>query len=297
MNVLFDFDQLFRLVTNLYTITGIQANILNSEGRDISLPTGHAPFCTLINALPEGHDRCVSCDRKAVECLAGKTTGKNTGFHFYRCHAGICEAICPLRILESGPPPAYLIFGQYLDSSPLEAQWEQCRKTLDWWKEDLENLRKAFFRFRQYSEEELLACSEILQALSAHILHNDLILTTDLTDVQKLEMYLNQHYREKLTLDSIAAQLQIGRTRLCKLAKELSGGKTVSQIITCKRIQAAQNLLLQSNQPVSVIAETIGIGDYNYFSKVFRSCTGTSPTAFRRANRDGTDRIRRNFDP
>ena len=37
MNVLFDQEQLQELLTSLYTFTGIPANILDHQGRDIKL--------------------------------------------------------------------------------------------------------------------------------------------------------------------------------------------------------------------------------------------------------------------
>ena len=67
MNVLFDEDQLRRLIANLKTLTGLPANILDPEGRDINLFRGHPPFCRMINDLPEGHARCVACDRCKIQ--------------------------------------------------------------------------------------------------------------------------------------------------------------------------------------------------------------------------------------
>lgn len=286
MNILYNSEQLLKLVSNLYTLTGIRANILNSQGHDICLTSEHAPFCEKINSVPEGHQRCMECDARAVQ----KCEKTEKGFYFYRCHAGVCEAILPLRSGRGLPPLAYLIYGQFLDDSPVELQWENCRRTLDWWQGSPEELRPAFFQFRRYSSKELSAYSEILEALSSYIQSKEMILAAERTDLEKLELYLDQHYIEKLSLASISSQLRIGRTRLCLLAKELSGGKTLSWLITQRRIDAAKTMLLQSDQPVSSIAEAVGIGDYNYFSKVFRSVTGTTPSAFRKAHRHGIKR-------
>ncbi len=283
MNVHFDQEQLLNLVSSLYALTGIRANILNGQGRDICLTTDHAPFCEMMNARPEGHERCINCDERAVHESAGKK-----GFYRYRCHAGICEAVLPIRPGDDQEPLAYLVYGQLLDDTPLEKQWENSRKLLDWWPGDMEELKRAYFRFRQYSGAELKAYSEILEALASYIRLEGMILTTELTDLQKLELYLNQHYMEKLSLNSISTQLHIGRTKLCTLAKELSGGKTLSSLITQRRIEAARNLLVQSDIPISSVAEQVGIEDYNYFSKVFRSVVGTTPSNFRKAaRRDG----------
>ena len=275
MNILFDEDQLRKLIANLKILTGVPANILDPEGRDINLFRGHPPFCRAINDLPEGHERCIACDQFKIQNYTAES-----GFQFYRCHVGICEAVMPLYDRKN--PLAYLAVGCYLDDTPVEEQWKRTRALLDWWPDGPDALKDAFFQFRQYSPQEIQAYAETLEALSAYIRLKGMILTTEQTDAQKLELYLDQHYMEKLSLASISKQLHIGRTKLCALAKELSGGQTLSYLIAQRRIGAAKRLLLQSNMPISAVAEEVGISDYNYFSKVFRSITGTTPSAFRK---------------
>lgn len=280
MNILFDEERLRRLIANLNILTGLPANILDPEGRDINLFQGHPPFCRMLNDLPEGHERCVACDR----CKIRHYTAEK-GFQFYRCHAGICEAIMPL--FDSRRPLAYLAFGCYLDDSPIEEQWEHSRALLDWYPGGADALRPAFFRFRQYSAAELKAYSETLEALASYIQLKGMILSAEQSDLQKLELYLDRHYMERLSLASVSRELHIGRTKLCTLAKELSGGYTLSHLIAQRRIGAAKKLLLQSSLPISSVGEAVGISDYNYFSKVFRSVTGMTPSTFRKRGRDG----------
>lgn len=283
MSILFDQEQLYQLLTNLYVFTGIAANILDPQGRDIHLFEGHPPFCKAINALPEGHERCVACDAWKIKSYAAAK-----GFQFYRCHAGICEAVMPLY--DKSHPLAYLIFGCFLDDSPIEEQWEASRASLDWYPGDLEEMKAAFFQFRQYSNEEIRAYSELLTALAAYIQLKGMILSTEQTNLQKLELFLDQHYMEKLSLETISEALHIGRTKLCRLAKELSGGQTLSHLIAQRRIEAAKTLLLQNDMPISAVAEAVGISDYNYFSRIFRTMTGMTPRNFRKKRRhDGKD--------
>ena len=180
---------------------------------------------------------------------------------------------------------AYLAVGCYLDDSPMEEQWEYTRSLLDWWPDGPDALKDAFSQFRQSSTLEIQAYTETLEALSSYIQLKGMILTAEQTDLQKLELYLDQHYMEKLSLASVSAQLHIGRTKLCRLAKELSGGETLSHLIARRRIDAAKTLLLQNGLPISAVAEAVGINDYNYFSRVFRSLTGQTPREFRKKRR------------
>ena len=282
MNILFHNEELLHLLNNLYTLTGIRANIYDFSGRDICLSNDHIPFCARINACAEGHERCLACDAQAVQHCGGEDN-----IYFYRCHAGICEAIIP--IFSNGMPVAYLAFGQHLDTSPLEAQWVRTRQSLGWYTGDMEELKKDFFSFRQYSPEEISACAEILKALASYIHLAGMIQTTEYTDLQRLEIYLDRHYMEKLSLASISAALGISRTKLCTLAKRLSGGKTLSQMIAERRVSAAKLLLTRTDKPIAAVAESVGITDYNYFTKIFRSVTGVTPSAFRKKYRHNGD--------
>lgn len=288
MNILFDEERLRKLIANLNILTGVPANILDLSGRDINLFRGHPPFCRMINDLPEGHRRCVACDQCKIRRYEAES-----GFQHYRCHVGICEAVMPLYNKQN--PVAYLAVGCYLDDSPIEEQWEYTRSLLDWWPDGPDSLKDAFFQFRRYSKAEIQAYTETLEALSAYIQLKGMILTAEQTDLQKLELYLDQHYMEKLSLESISQQLHIGRTKLCSLAKELSGGHTLSYLISQRRIEAAKRLLLQSSMPISAVGETVGVSDYNYFSKVFRSATGMTPSAFRKNCRDAAAGAASNF--
>ena len=123
MNILFDEEQLRRLIANLKILTGLPANILDPDGRDINLFRGHPPFCRMINDLPEGHERCINCDMWKIRSYTAEK-----GFQFYRCHLGICEAVMPLYDREN--PLAYLAVGCYLDDSPVEEQWARTRDLL-----------------------------------------------------------------------------------------------------------------------------------------------------------------------
>ena len=275
MNIVFDHERLLQLITSLRTLTGIRANIFDVNGKDICLTTDHAPFCERINACAEGHARCVECDARAVAAR-----GKDTRPYFYRCHAGICESIVPIHFGTA--PVAYLVFGQLLDSTPIDEQWKTTQRTLGWYDGDREALKEAFCQFRQYSKEEITAYTDILEAFATFIQLKGMIKTAELSDLQKLEIYLDEHYTEKLSLEQISSALGVGRTKLCRLAKELSGGGTLSLLIAQRRVAAAKSLLEQRDLPISEIAERVGISDYNYFTKVFRTVAGVTPSQFRK---------------
>lgn len=278
VNILFNADKLLHLINALQTFTGLKTSIYDGNGKNIQVFGGHQEFCRLINADPEGHTRCETCDARAVEQCADIQ-----GVYRYRCHAGLCEVVVP--IYESGIAIAYLAFGQFLDSTPVKQQWETAVKNLNWYEGDRSALKETFFSLRQLSEQEIDAYAEILEALALYIRQEGMIRSTEYTDIQKLEMYLDAHYMEPLSLNRLSSDLHMGTTKLCALAKKLSGGSTLTRIIAQRRVSAAKELLLKSDAPVAVVAEQVGFSDYNYFTKIFKSVTGITPSAYRKKNR------------
>lgn len=278
MNISFDYERLLPLISSLYALTGIRADLYDNEFRSVCINEDQVvPFCARINAIPEGHARCVRCDREAI----GRA--RTDRHHVYRCHAGLCESILSIR--QGNTPMAYLFAGQYLDDSDAEEQWQRTKQTLDWYPGDPEELHGDFLKLRRYSTREIEAYTQILTALGTYIQLEGIIQSAEQTDAQRLDRYLEEHYREKLSLERISTELGIGRTRLCALARELSGGSTLSKMITSHRIEEARRLLRQGDEPISAVAEAVGISDYNYFTKVFRQATGQTPTDYRRASR------------
>lgn len=62
-------------------------------------------------------------------------------------------------------------------------------------------------------------------------------------------------------------------------------GVTIGEFVTEKRIGEARWLLAQSDQPMAEIADTLGFSSLNYFRRVFKKETGTTPGAYRRRYR------------
>ncbi len=276
MSIVFNSEKLRRLLSDLYLISGIQTDIYDKTGRDIRVSDGHTDFCRLINASPEGHRRCVECDCRAVKACAEHRSG-----YSYRCHAGLNEEILP--ILFEGEPVAFLAFGQFTDDRPYPEQWEFTSCAISWYDGDLAELRDAFFRLQRVSTAKRHAYKEILEIIALYVCAEGIIMTTEPSDQQRLKMYIDEKYAEKLSLAKICKDLNMGSTKVCALAKKISGDGSVVKMITARRIAEAKTLLLNSSMTVSRIAGRVGFSDYNYFTSVFKKTVGVTPTEYRRS--------------
>ncbi|MNE99770.1 HTH-type transcriptional regulator YesS [compost metagenome] len=60
---------------------------------------------------------------------------------------------------------------------------------------------------------------------------------------------------------------------------------SLSEYITQQRIERAKQLLVESNDKISSIAEGLGYVHFSYFAKLFRKLTGLTPQDYRRIHR------------
>lgn len=99
--------------------------------------------------------------------------------------------------------------------------------------------------------------------------------------VQKAINCIHLNIANNISLSDVAQMLDITPNHLARLfAKET--GKTVVEYINHSRVKIAANKLKQSREPVAEIASSVGFGDTNYFTRVFKKCMGCSPSEYRR---------------
>lgn len=98
--------------------------------------------------------------------------------------------------------------------------------------------------------------------------------------VQDTVLYINTNLMADLSLSALAQIRHINPSYLSSLFKA-EVGLTVTEYATNRRIQHAKHLLASSRLQIQTIAQHCGISDVNYFSKVFKKVTGTTPRDYR----------------
>ncbi len=92
--------------------------------------------------------------------------------------------------------------------------------------------------------------------------------------------YLDMHYREKITLDELAARFYINKYYLTRVFKE-QYGLSITAYLQAVRITQAKHMLRFTDRTVEEIGLECGIGALNYFSRVFKEVEGVAPSVYR----------------
>ena len=92
--------------------------------------------------------------------------------------------------------------------------------------------------------------------------------------------FLDNHYAEKISLDSLATKFYVDKYYLTKIFKK-QYGVSITAYMQQIRITKAKHLLRFSDMTVENIGYEVGIGTPAYFSRVFKEVEGVSPKQYR----------------
>lgn len=268
-----EYQKLGRLLNSLHQCMDIKFALMDAGAREVYTASYQTAFCRCIAQAPDGYARCVECDRLALKDIRNTQKMKQ-----YYCHAGLIEVALP--VTENGKIIATILFGQMLDETPREEQWLRVAKECSWYP-DIEELHQAFLKLKRISNQQINACAEIVHACVSEVRLAGIISSANQDEWQHLGSYLDTHYGTDINVESLCRELSIGKTRLYHLCKTKEG-KTVLQMLNERRMEAAKELLSTTQYSIQMISETVGIPDFNYFSKVFKRYTGLTPSLYRR---------------
>lgn len=86
---------------------------------------------------------------------------------------------------------------------------------------------------------------------------------------------------EEWTLERMAAECGLGRSRFALLCRQLTGDSPLT-LVNRLRVDRAKTLLKTTGKTITTIAHGCGFGSSQYFARVFRGFTGMEARAYRR---------------
>ncbi|OXU14153.1 helix-turn-helix domain-containing protein [Sedimentisphaera salicampi] len=108
-----------------------------------------------------------------------------------------------------------------------------------------------------------------------------------ISQIRPATEYIDQHYKQQITLSDVAKASHLSPSRLAHIFKEETG-MTIVDYITQARIEQAKNLLLSTNMNCTEICFDVGYNNQSYFTRTFKELVGLTPRQFRSVNRSNS---------
>lgn len=261
----YDTVRLKKLIEDIFDLTGISVSVLDNKYNLLTNCSHKNDFCSFLQTFPEEKRHCRNCDIKLLNLCK-----KSKKLENHICRTGLYDSAMP--IIKYNTAVGYVILGR--------VRSEEYDKELKYFPDTnpltKEKLIKHYDNIPILSKKQLDAIYDILP----YILFNNAIKIVYDPFAEEIIEYINNHLKDKLSIDLLCVKFNISSTFLYKIF-EKNLGVTVNEYIIEQRLNLAKELLINKNLPIYAIAEEVGINNYTYFCKIFKKRTGYSPNNYR----------------
>ena len=213
---LVDKNLLVEILNAFTNVTGLTANIVDTEGRSIFSKADaqiNCSFCQLIWKLEKqkGVQRC-----KGAYARAGKQAALFNEPYIFRCPGGLVEWAAP--IIVDGEHLGSVICGQVLMWEPEEFFWIELEEMNRVLTDDFEPLFKAAKELQVVSGEKVQSAASLLSIMANYIELQQALLNDEIATRKSLEEKLNSqslnYYIEKEK--SLVGKIRLGDLDECR---------------------------------------------------------------------------------
>ena len=146
--------------------------------------------------------------------------------------------------------------------------------------EDFDRIFNAYVKDDAFRDAEI-ACTfgNILTSVAQNIAGAD-----KKGKLSKSLTYIHLHYHEKIKVEQLAKIECLSVSSYIEVFRQAVGEPPMSYIVSL-RLKNACTLLSTTNLPIGKVAETVGIPDVHFFSKIFKKAIGMSPSEYKKHSR------------
>lgn len=130
-------------------------------------------------------------------------------------------------------------------------------------------IQKAFFNIW------IALCENIVTIRKTNNFKNN-----NLSILKNMISFINQYYKEKISLEAIASSGNVGKTSCCSIFKKYIN-KTPMEYVTEFRLRKSLELLRNTDMTVLEISYEVGFSGASYFSETFRKFYNCTPTEYK----------------
>jgi AraC-like DNA-binding protein len=107
--------------------------------------------------------------------------------------------------------------------------------------------------------------------------------TTEPLWMKKILLYIDEHLEHNVGLAALSLKASISPAHFSRVFKQLTG-MNITEYITTKRIIRAKELLLETDNNISSIAESCGFESLPHFHRMFKRITSMTPASYKKVS-------------
>jgi AraC-like DNA-binding protein len=269
----FRMEEISELIDNVNIITRVNCVLYDKDFHILhNSKDSMCRFCSKVREDEACRRRCLESDMRGfTEAL------KKKGPYRYRCHMGLTETVTP--ILYEDMVVGFMMVGQNLlreDAERVRANVAACADA-----RRREALLHELSQMRYTTDAELCAMTKVVEMCVSYLYMKKLIRIKETPLPLLLKQYIETHLSEPLDVKSLCREFNMSKSGLYLLSREALG-QGVTEYVRERRMERAKELLVETAASVSDVADLVGYGDTNYFTKVFKKHTSFTPSAWRR---------------
>ena len=254
------------------TLHPIGEESLIFSGELITFNIHDNPYCVYVKSFPAAQQHCISRQHKILEkCKDGSFCGC--------CFAGCYEFVYP--IFDGHKTVGFISVSGYrcnnADSYISSTAEKYCIP--------LAPLKEAYKALKTPPPSKAdidTLLMPLCDMLTLAYIRSDDDGKCEESLLDRILRYVKRYHTCNITLEDICTQFSCSRFHVSHLFKR-NIGCGFREYLTQVRLEDAKSLLKYSKLSVTEISLSVGFGDSNYFSSVFKKHTGVSPLAYRRA--------------
>lgn len=264
MNFEYNVKQIEEILHSFYTVTKIKTVIYNSDFSVITaVPYNECAFCSALSHNPDSNEKCRKCTMDGLNLCRQKNS-----LIVYKCHAGLIEAVAPIR--SNDIIVGYIMLGQVLKDG------SNRKEIIDYASSYIGIKSEKFFdELTVKSEEEILAAAKIMESCVCYLLMNKFIYEENGNLLLKICNYIEENPTADLSAAAICRYFKINRNYLYKISNTYLG-MPIAAFVRNKRLRYAQTLI-KDGCSVTEAAEKAGFNDYGYFGKIYKAYFNKTP--------------------
>jgi len=243
-------EKLKQILDDLYQLMGINMAIVDIDFNFIYKSGKAYEFCEKIQSCPNGKEKCYCSD---IDML--KECAKEKIFVSHKCHAGLIDSVVP--VIKDNFVVGFVVIGRIRS----EDRFKEISNNISWLNYNYDEMERSYNKLRHLSDAQIKSLSNLL----SHIIFENAIEIAGNDFYQKASAYIEENLFEKLSVAHLCSVMLMSKNVLYKNFHK-HFGCSVNEYILLQRIKTSQHLILNTDEKIHNIANSVGISNYTYFS-------------------------------